>query len=434
MAELNNTGATASQTTVGTVGTHKVENGAVVAGPQMNKATVSQRLSKVMASNYPLDTLLRNIGSGKTKSDKYDFYSIVSRGTQAVVKTGASATTANQVIELALESGCHCLSKDGCVLLTKYNVSYDDTNSYWEATAVATGVIVPNNPLILHIVSIDYGSKKIKVVGINAQKFTIATDDVLYRMASAKDQDAAMSDDPMATPTKDSNYCQRNLCTISENAFQALQEKEVAYGLAEFKEQALLDFRFQNEMNAIFGTSYYGGGENFVDPQANKRKLFSRGLLNFDILKMQQGSTETVEKFLNKAMEAIFSCNNGSESRLFLYGPGVATKLADGGAFQKQLEAGKTEVKWGITWKVIESNFGTLLGIMHPGLGLVGPYSNCAIVIDPANIRRINQLDLQTNNLDLKSAGIRNSKDITLDESWTLEVTNPRTHALLAFK
>ncbi len=404
--------------------------------PAHNTTTVSQKLSKIQPSNTPIDTFLRNIGSGKTNSDVFEFYSIVSRGVKAVVESATSSGTTPQqdtIVQLKLSSGAHCLSLDGDLVVPSFEVTYD-TSGVGSAERIQQGASFAMRPLVLHITGIDYGNSTIKVVGVNAtcptgEEFSNVE---VFRMASAKDQDAAISNDPMATPTKDSNYCQRNIATVSENAYQALQDKEVEYGIAEFKEQALLDFRYQAEISSIFGSKYHKNNGELIDPTTQKRKLHMRGLLDFNIPHITRSEKETVEEFLNKAMQTSFSNNNGSEKRLFLYGPDVATELANSGAFQKQLEAGKTEVKWGITWKVIETNFGTLMGIMHNALGLVG-FGKAALIIDPANIRRIEQVPLTMENLDLKKAGIRNSKDILLEEAWTLEVTNPTTHALLDF-
>jgi hypothetical protein len=184
-------------------------------------------------------------------------------------------------------------------------------------------------------------------------------------------------------------------------------------------------------MAAIFGGGAVAG-ENFIDPKSNKRKLHMRGVLDFDIQNiMKTEADEDVDAFLNRAMEELFAVNNGSSERLLLYGAGFATALANSKWWQKQLEANKTEMKWGVTWKMVESNFGSLRGIMDPALSLTGEYSNCALVIDPAHVRLVEQVPLQERKLDLVSAGIRNSKDIVLEESITLELTNPKAHGLL---
>lgn len=428
-------GATEAQTFEGTVGTHKITGDGVTAegkltnpkvgpGPEMNKPTTSHKLSKILPSRSPLDTFLRNIGSGETKSDKYEFYSIISRGVACKVSEDV-AISAGSVAKIKLSEGCHALSKDGNLLVPTYNVASG------AATKLGAGMAA-QHPLILHIVSINYIDKEISVVAVNASSATISAETVMYRMASAKDQDAAISNDPAATPTKDFNFCQRNLCTISENAFQALQEKEVQYGLAEFKEQALLDFRYQSEVTTIFGSAFMDGGE-FIDPLSQKRKLGMRGFMDFNIQHIVASAGQSVDQFLNGALEAMFSGNNGSESRLLIYGPGFATKMADSKSWVKNLEASKTQLKWGVTWKEIESNFGVLHGVMNPVLGLLGPYTNCAFIVDPANIRRIDQIKLRERKLDLQAAGIRNTKDVLLEESWTLEVTNPTTHGMISF-
>jgi hypothetical protein len=200
--------------------------------------------------------------------------------------------------------------------------------------------------------------------------------------------------------------------------------------LAEFKEQALLDFRYQAEISSLFGAAYAENDGELIDIKSQKRKLHMKGLTSFIGTQITKTEGQTVPQFLNEAMEELFANNNGSEERIILYGAEFATALANSESWQKQLEGAKTEIKWGVTWKVIETNFGRLLGLMHTGLGMVG-YGNCAFVIDPANIRRINQLELTQTELDLKKAGQRNSKDITLDEAWTLEVTNPNCHGML---
>lgn len=432
MAEI--TGASAEATIQGTVGTHqttvnsdgktiaKTDSDGVIGKHDINRSTVSKRLAKIGWSNAPLDTFLRNIGKGETDSDKYEFASVAARGVECVVGT-TSATLTTAATEISLSSGVHCLSKDGVLVVPTYEVSGS------EGKAVSSGTVAAK-PLMLHIVSINYAANKVTVVPINATgSAAISAGTKMYRSGIACDQDVAITEDPQAMPVKDYNLCQRFLCTISENLYQALQEKDVEYGLADFKEQAILDFRLQSEAAAIFG----GGAvakENFIDPVTMKRKLHMRGVLDFNIQQIVKGEEE-MDVFLNRVMEQMFSVNNGSEERILLYGAGFATKLANSKWWSKQLEANKTEMKWGVTWKMVESNFGTLRGIMDPALSLFGGYTNCALVIDPRHIRVIDQVPMQERKLDLQKAGIRNSHDVVLEESITLELTNPKAHGLL---
>ena len=413
----------------GTVGTHTnvVDASGNVTGTTtqgINRATVSEKLSKIGWSNAPLDTMMRNIGKGKTNSDTFEFYSIAARGVECVVKANVTFNATSMTI--GLTSGVDSLSKSGVLLVPSIKV----VNKVAKASST-----VALKPLMLHISAVDYSKNEITVIPINASSgdsgLVIAKDAKLFRAGIACDQDTAITDDPQAMPVKDKNYCQRMLCTISENAYQALQDKDVEFGLADLKEQAIFDFRLQSEAAAIFGGEAVKG-ENFIDPASMKRKLHMRGVLDFDIQEIvgTVSSNDDIDEFLNNAMQKLFSVNNGSEERILLYGAGFATKLANSKWWTKQLEANKTEVKWGVTWKMIESNFGRLRGIMDPALSLMG-YEDCALVVDPRHIRVIEQVPMQEHKLDLQKAGIRNSHDIVLEESITLELTNPKAHGLL---
>jgi hypothetical protein len=53
------------------------------------------------------------------------------------------------------------------------------------------------------------------------------------------------------------------------------------------------------------------------------------------------------------------------------------------------------------------------------------------LVIDPRHIRVVEQVPMQERALDLQKAGIRNSHDVVLEESITLELTNPKAHGIL---
>lgn len=408
----------------GTVGTHVVNNDNTTTTQGINRATVSEKLAKIGWSNAPLDTMLRNIGKGKTNSDTFEFFSIAARGVECVVKTSVNFNATSMTI--LLTSGVDSLSKSGVLLVPSIKV----VDEVAKATTTVT-----RKPLMLHITNIDYATGSVTCVPINAKSgdtnLAIAAQAKLYRAGIACDQDTAITDDPQAMPVKDKNYCQRMLCTISENAYQALQDKDVEFGLADLKEQAIFDFRLQSEAAAIFGGKAVKG-ENFIDPVSMKRKLHMRGVLDFDIQEITGtvSSNDDIDEFLNNAMQQLFSVNNGSEERILLYGAGFATKLANSKWWTKQLEANKTEVKWGVTWKMIESNFGRLRGIMDPALSLMG-YEDCALVVDPRHIRVIEQVPMQEHKLDLQKAGIRNSHDIVLEESITLELTNPKAHGLL---
>lgn len=388
--------------------------------PEHNKPTISQRLSKIMPSATPLDTILREVDSVPCKSQKFEYYSVNSRGVSTKVAAPNTEGSTGGLAEVNVATE-HMFSVDGNLLVPSFSASGPNE----EAKAVASGISF--SPLVLHIVSIDRAAHKLTVFAVNANKVPVLpADTLLYRMGVAKNELAAISDDPSALPTKDYNYCQIHMTTVSEGVYQAMQEKEIQYGLLDLKEQALLDFRMTNEVDSLFGYK-----REFYDPVTQKTKYMSDGMIRKITKHLDKGSASGITNDVLIGWAAdIFTGNNGSDKRICFYGPEFGVALARATTVQKQLEAAKTEVVYGMTFNRIETVHGTLLMKMHNAFGLYG-YSAAAMVIDPANIARAQQKPLEANRLDLDKTGQSRANAIRIDESHTLMVTNPDTHAML---
>ena len=408
--------AGAAETVQGTVAATTVDAQGNIKKPEVDKDTVSKKLAKLMPSKFPLDTITREMPKGRTKSDIYRYASVLSRPLTCAVKT---ENTAGMQVEVELTT-THMISLDSNLLVPKF----DATGPTADAKATTSDALSVS-PLILHVIGINHGSGKVTVIALNASKVPVLpAGTAMYRVGVAKDQSAAKSDDPMVLPTFDQNYCQINMATVSEAYFQKLQEKEVDWSMKDMQESTMYDFRLQSELSLLFGY-----GREFVDPISRKPKYTMDGFIR-KIPSIRNDGSGVTSAFMNSAMAQIFESNNGSEARICFYGSDFGLSMANNAAFEKQLEAGKTRVKFGITFNEVETNQGTLLMKKHDAFKLMG-YGNAAMVIDPANFRKIVQKDLGWFDLDLEKAGVSRSVDRRIDESFTLEVTNPETHALI---
>lgn len=386
--------------------------------PAHNKASVDHVLHKIMPSQFPMDEMLRKLSTAKTESTKYEYFKVRARGISATIASDVTGATGSAVT-ITLDSA-HIFSKDGNIMVPTWNATGADK----AATAVSSGVSF--SPLVLHICDINRAAKTITVIALNASGVpSLKAQTKLFRMGTAKNELAAISEDPLSQPAKDYNFCQIHMTTVSEGVYQKLQEKEVPYGLAEFKEQALYDFRMTNEIDALFGTR-----SEFDDPDG-KHKYTSDGLIRKISKNLDKGTAASVTEDVLLGWAAdVFDGNNGSEERILYYGTDFGRSIANCRTIYKSLEAGKTEVKFGITFNRIETNFGTLLLKYHSLLNMYG-YGSAGIVVDPANVYRCIQKPLEATELNLDESGQKRSKDIRIDESHTLAVTNPETHAIL---
>ena len=408
--------AGAAETVQGTVAATTVDAQGNIKKPEVDKDTVSKKLAKLMPSKFPLDTITREMPKGRTKSDIYRYASVLSRPLTCAVKT---ENTAGMQVEVELTT-THMISLDSNLLVPKF----DATGPTADAKATTSDALSVS-PLILHVIGINHGSGKVTVIALNASKVPVLpAGTAMYRVGVAKDQSAAKSDDPMVLPTFDQNYCQINMATVSEAYFQKLQEKEVDWSMKDMQESTMYDFRLQSELSLLFGY-----GREFVDPISRKPKYTMDGFIR-KIPSIRNEGSGVTSAFMNSAMAQIFESNNGSEARICFYGSDFGLSMANNAAFEKQLEAGKTRVKFGITFNEVETNQGTLLMKKHDAFKLMG-YGNAAMVIDPANFRKIVQKDLGWFDLDLEKAGVSRSVDLGGGRIIKKEVTNPETHALI---
>ena len=219
------------------------------------------------------------------------------------------------------------------------------------------------------------------------------------------------------------------MTTVSEGLYQKLTEKDVQFGLLDMKEQALLDFRMTNEADALFGVK-----QQIVDPISRKVKYMSDGMLRKIDKRLDMGAESKITNDLIYGWASdIFCGNNGSERRVMFYGKDFGRQIAGASTVVKQLEAGNTEVVFGITFHRIATPDGELLMKPHDLLNEYG-YSKAAIVIDPANIYRAERKPLEATELERDKVGLSRSTDVRIDESHTLAVLNPDTHAVITVK
>ena len=255
--------ATADQTMRGTVLTTKTpKKDGTIEEQDINRPTISKKITKINPSLFPMDTILREIETVPCKSVEYQYYSVRGRGVQSKIKTAYAVSGEASGAKQITVTNAHIFSVDGNVLFPTFEVDNDTK----VASPVASGGI-SLNPLICHIVATDAISQdKITIFPLNAATLpALPADTPLYRLGVAKHENAGMSEDPSQMPYSDSNYCQIHMTTVSEGLYQKLTEKDVQFGLLDMKEQALLDFRMTNEADALFGVK-----QQIVDPSPER--------------------------------------------------------------------------------------------------------------------------------------------------------------------
>lgn len=387
--------------------------------PNLLRPDISQKITKIMPSAAPLDTLIREAGAHEvTKSLKFKFYSSELRPFQDELDDGFTRGSEAASYELTVKS-IHMWQKDDGVLF--HGVNGKD-----------------GLPLVGHIVDLNRSDSTVKLIFLNGwdpdndsfeegSKPPESIDDEtkIGRLGNAKSELDANTDPYGHMPTDRYNYVQYHMAAIEESIWQKMHAKEVEWDIRDMQNLQLFDMRCQME-----GTSWFGARRIAYDPERNVQKYHSGGVIRFLEKKINLPSGTIDDDFFASATKNIFVGNAGSDTRYMFVGSGLNERLMKVDHIKKQIDGKSTEFKYGLTWSKIETNFGVLMLRHHEGFNSKG-FKDAGVVVDMNNIRKRVFEPMKVREIDLMSTGTRKAKAFVIEETFGLEVRYADTHALL---
>ena len=388
------------------------------ASTELLTTTISKKITEMKPSATPLDTILRNLNNTvKVESWKTEWYSSDVRGisttTAAPFDTSASGTVdSSGTMHTITVTDIHIFNVDDNVLVQ--------------------GVLGGDSKdLVVHIVGKTTSPKTITVIAINGTG--AGEDDVpdipsgttIIRIGNSKNENDAQTTPYTTFPQKTYNYCQIHMAQIEEGAYLALHAKEVNWDITDYRMQALYDMRRSFELTSLLGARGFK-----YDPVGEDWKYFSGGIYRYIPTSLEYTSGGLTDKTFNGWARDIFNGNAGSDSRVLFVGKDLMTEMASVSTIQKQIEAKATEVKFGVKFNVIETNFGTLNVKHHSLFNDIG-WAGKGMVLDVNNIERHVFKEMASTKIDLKGSGQKNADAYKIDETFCLATRYPGTHFMI---
>ncbi len=401
--------ATAASTVEGPLGSEETR----AASSDLLLNDISSAITIMRPDLYPLDTLLRRIGSAEPRDSwEFDWYQTDFRGwadtLAAPFDTSASGT---------YSSSAHTHT------LTVSNVHY------W---AVHDTFMIPaytdvDGPFVGIVTSKTNATNSLNVLivgGADLPDMDISTR--IVRMGTAKNEFDAQTGQYGILPNKTGNYMQIHMKQIEQGIYQKYHKKEVAWTMNDLKAAAMEDHRRGSEFTSWFGKK----GKSF-DDEANNYKYTSAGVIRFltKNIEFQENPANANAEFMGMT-KSIFTGNGGSKTRFVFAGGDWMEWLSKADTVVRQRDAGSVKEMYGVTFDRIQTNYGTLLVYYHPLLDDWAPEK--AIQLDMNNIYRKEFKPLALREVDLIKSGTRLSNATVIEEIFGLEVRYPLTHAILS--
>lgn len=208
---------------------------------------------------------------------------------------------------------------------------------------------------------------------------------------------------------------------VEESTFHKIANKEIGWSFSDQEEAAIVDMRMGMEKNFLFGSR-----ARLFDPVKNEHIYLTGGIWQ------QAGKTRTVDpdKFTENTLLDIcrdaFTGNCGSKRKILIAGTGLVDAISRIERVRVSSPA-ETMVKWGIEFREIRSNFGSLY-VVHSEIFDQCGHGGDGMVIDPDYLTKYVHVPFHTEKLDLRRSGTRNTSAVVITEASCLVLRYPKAH------
>ncbi len=387
--------------------------------PELLVNEIDKRIVKVRPMSTPLDQISRWGGARHSGSMIVDYYSVDTKPMTAVLKkTGA------------VDSDDIDLNSDYIPASLK-----TDNNRIFQPTDT---ILVPsvtvndkNEALILYVYGISESNGDVFVIAVNNRESdgkyripaALKSGAELVRMGRAATELDVQTPQFESIPVKTSNYCQIFKTQIEQSTMLRLANKEVGWDFNDQEEAAIIDMRLGMEKSFLFGTKC-----RFTDPIKRDEVMLTGGIWN-------QTSNEWTypnEKGFTKEaivglMRQAFTKNAGSSRKILIGGSELLECIQHLVTSQKFLSSHETITKWGISFTDLVTKFGTLYVVLSETFDQCGRPGD-GMIIDPEYITKYCHIPFNTEKLDLRSSGVRNTEALVLTEASCLVLRYPQAH------
>ena len=394
------------------------------AASELNTAYVSKKVAEMRPAATPLDTIMRNIGkSVKMNSFKTEFYSVDSREFSDTVATAYTKSNDGHTSTALVVDNVGMWSVDDTCIFSGITGAQDSGDLVCLIIAKSASA----NTITIQPLNGDTGA------GTNEGSLvlpTIAEDTVIVRAGKAMNELDAQAEPFAIIPEKSFNYAQIFMAQVEEGTFQAMHSQEVEFGFKDYSAQNVYDMRGSTEFSYLFGY------KSLTTHLTDTKERHTCGGITREITSSLTYGTGGVDRTVNESdfvtwTKDIFTGNSGSEARVFFVGDSLMSYISQIDTISKQQKANSTEVKWGVKFNKVETNFGTLLIKHHPGLDLAN-WGEKGIVLDMNYVEKHVFKPMTIEKLDLKTSGTRNVIAEIMQECSCPVIRYPDVHRLVA--
>ncbi|MCC8177281.1 MAG: DUF5309 domain-containing protein [Bacteroidales bacterium] len=379
--------------------------------PGLLRSEIDNRITKIRPMATPVDQITRCSGSRAAGSMTVQYYSVDTKETETELAKATEGSSDNSPLTLTVAK----------------------ENMFEASETILVPSITASNgqPLVLYVVSRTQ-PKTVNVISVNnldtssvAVVPAMAKGTKLIRMGRAAGELDVQTTSFEAVPTKADNYCQIFKAQIEQSTLMKLANKEVGWTFSDQEEVAIYDMRLGMEKNFLFGTK-----AKVNDP--TKGEVYLTGGIWNQAGRDHELPFEMKEDDLVSMCYKAFTKNNGSTRKILLAGSKLVEKINQMN-FSRLVNAQERVTKWGIDFNEIVSKFGSLYVLPCETFDQCGHECH-GLILDPEYVTKYCHIPFQTEKLDLRTSGQRNTDAIVITEASCMVLRYPETHVRVKWR
>ena len=401
--------------------------------PELYTKHIDSLITKIRPMATPIDQISRYAKSSQSDSFEVKYYSVGTRPVtcQTSAKVEAQATGASVVLPV---DDVNMFTLDDTIRVVNVKAKFDEKGVAYDPANENTPDLVlcvcgrnesTNQPVVYAVNgNIDSSTKQTTFVP------EIPTGTTLVRMGKACGELDVQTGRFNNLPNAEIQYCQNFMIQIEQSTFDKIANKEVDWTFSDLEEDGIYDMRLSQE------NTYLWGVKNVIRHPAKNGMAtwFTKGIWwmagkdievgEWDADK--QAAVISDENLVDITKDLFVGTGIGNKRKIVLCGSDMLS------AFSK-IKSDKFRLKdsveqWNLKFKSWDTDFGEVLTIHHELFDLNG-MADCGFALDPDYLTKKVHLSWSRNLLDLKTAGVRNTNAVVIQEVACIYLRYAKAHA-----
>ena len=375
--------------------------------PDLLRSEIDSRIVKIRPMSTPIDQISRHASSRRAGSMTVEYYAVDSKPFETEVAAAVGAET----------------SRDDRPVPMEVEV-VDATPFCATETVMFVGVDIDGTPVTGYITDISGKTLNGYYTCVNAQGKSavpaIPKGAKVVRMGRAARELDVQTTQFTTIPRKEKNFCQIFKAQVEHSTIVKLSNKEVGWTFSDQEEAAIIDMRMGMERTFLFGNRArleLPGSDDVMFTGGIWKQAGKEG--TFDV-------TAGTDADFVKICRQAFTGSNGSSRKILIAGSGLIEGLHR--IMPRTYADTRSKFhRWGLDFTEMVTKFGTLYVIMSETFDECG-HANDGLIIDTEYLTKYSHIPFNSEKLDLRSSGQRNSDAIVITEASCLILRYPQSH------